>query len=192
MNNLLHISGQLYTILILSIILLQPCALLSIYQPQILALTNELLAQHQLYPILPLCTFFILFNFSFFYLSSYSSLSDLYAWDVSPLRSVRPDLSDVVSSTDGGINKTPRKTHYVHKANTIGIPSESDLHDGKNHHPRTRRNIFEGFRNTLRNKHKSDTVVLEAAAKENQEKNDITRRWSDNNHSTVNIDKAFT
>lgn len=107
------------------------------------------------------------------------------AWEVSPLRRALPDLSDAVSSSPD-INKTPRKTQYVQKANTIGIPSESDFHDGKNH-PRIRRNIFEGFRNTLRNKHRSDTVVLEAAAKENQEKNDFNRRWSDNNHSSVNI-----
>lgn len=105
-----------------------------------------------------------------------------------------PDLSDVVSPSpeSGGGNKTPRKTHYVHKANTIGIPSDSDLQDGKNnHHHRSKKNIFEGFKNTLRNKHKSDTVVLEAAAKDNQEKNDFNRRWSDNNHSTVNITTIF-
>lgn len=93
----------------------------------------------------------------------------------------------VVSPDGSSNNKTPRRAHYVHKANTIGIPSENDSPDGKNHHPRTRRNIFEGFRNTLRNKHKSDTVVLEAASKENQEKNDFNRRWSDDNHSVVNI-----
>lgn len=109
---------------------------------------------------------------------------------MSPLRRALPDLSDVSSSPDGGGgNKTPRKTHYVHKANTIGIPSENDLNDGKNQQ-RTRRNIF-GFKNTLKNKHKSDTVVLEAAAKENQEKNDFNRRWSDNNHPTVNIDVCY-
>lgn len=107
------------------------------------------------------------------------------------MRRALPDLSDVSSPESGGSNKTPRKTHYVHKANTIGIPSESDLHDGKMNHHRSRKNIFEGFRNTLRNKHKSDTVVLEAAAKENQEKNDFNRRWSDNNHSTVNINLFF-
>lgn len=131
-------------------------------------------------------TFLYYLTFRFLF-QSYSSLSDLSAWEVSPLRRALPDLSDVVSSPDGADNKTPRKTHYVHKANTIGIPSESDLHDGKNNHHRSRRNIFEGFRNTLRNKHKSDTGVLEAAVKENQEKNDFNRRWSDNNQSTVNI-----
>lgn len=112
---------------------------------------------------------------------------------MSPLRRALPDLSDVNSSPDGSgnNNKTPRKTHYVHKANTIGIPSESDLHDSRNNHHRSKRNIFGGLKNTLRNKHKSDTGVLETAAKENQEKNEFNRRWSENNHSTVNIPYNF-
>lgn len=97
---------------------------------------------------------------------------------MAPLRNSLPEQSQSESSI-----KTPRKSHYVHKANTIGIPSESDLSDSKNQSPRKGRTIFDGFRNTLRNKHKSDSVVLEAA-KEN-EKNDLHRRWSENNHSTV-------
>lgn len=107
------------------------------------------------------------------------------------MRRALPDLSDVRSSPDGSDHKTHRKPHFVHKANTIGIPSESDLHDGKNNHHRSRKNIFEGFRNTLRNKHKSDTGVLEVTVKEHQEKNDFNRRWSDNNQSTVNIFLIF-
>lgn len=128
---------------------------------------------------------FFVYFFYIFYLLILSSLSDLSTWEMSHLRKALPNLSDGISSPDGvssNNNKTPRKTHYRHKANTIGLPPDSELHDNKNNHIRPKRNIFEGFRNTLRNKHKSDTVVLEAAAKD-LEKGDIMKRWSDNNHS---------
>lgn len=90
---------------------------------------------------------------------------------------------------DDSVKDKPRKpTHFVHKANTIGIPSEADLSNSepKLHSPsKTRLNFFEGFRNTLRSKHKSDTVVLDAAKEGDKE--DLHRRWSEANQPTVRI-----
>lgn len=100
-----------------------------------------------------------------------------------------PSLSTSVEDKIDEPNKEkPRKpTHFVHKANTIGIPSEADLNSSepKLHSPsRTRLNIFDGFRkNTLRSKIKSDTVVLDAT-KEGQ-KEELHRRWSEANQPTV-------
>ncbi|KAF5296697.1 hypothetical protein FQA39_LY12397 [Lamprigera yunnana] len=70
----------------------------------------------------------------------------------------------------------------IHKANTIGIPSEADLTEVKPQTAtnKTRLNIF-GFRHTLRNKHKSDVPILESSK---DCKNDAHRRWSDTNHTT--------
>lgn len=93
------------------------------------------------------------------------------------------------SSPDvGGKDKPHRKAaHLVHKANTIGIPSEADFNisDPKLLSPvKPRMNIFEGFRNTLRSKHKSDTAVLDS---KEGEKDDIHRRWSEANQPTVSF-----
>uniref|UniRef100_A0A6P7GCH9 Triple functional domain protein-like n=1 Tax=Diabrotica virgifera virgifera TaxID=50390 RepID=A0A6P7GCH9_DIAVI len=109
-----------------------------------------------------------------------ASLSDLSMWEVAPLRRALPHGSPSEPS------KSHKKNHYVHKANTIGIPSEDDLNDSKNNNPRSRLNFFEGFKNSLRNKHKSDTVVLETA-KENSEKGDMHRRWSEANHTADHL-----
>ncbi|CAH1132932.1 unnamed protein product [Ceutorhynchus assimilis] len=93
--------------------------------------------------------------------------------------------------SESSSSKPPRKpAHYIHKANTIGIPSESDLSssetsDGKNHNQKSnKKTFFDGFRSTLRNKHKSDSVVLEAGKE--SEKNDLHRRWSETQHSPEN------
>lgn len=101
-----------------------------------------------------------------------------------------PSLSASVEETtvkDDVVKERHRKpTHFVHKANTIGIPSEADLSSSepKLHSPsKTRLNFFEGFRNTLRSKHKSDTAVLDPT-KEN-EKEELHRRWSEANQPTV-------
>ncbi|XP_066250215.1 triple functional domain protein isoform X1 [Euwallacea similis] len=87
--------------------------------------------------------------------------------------------------------RPPRKpTHYIHKANTIGIPSENDLNssdssDSKNNnHKPGKKNFFEGFKSTLRNKHKSDSVVLETGKE--SEKQELHRRWSEAHHSCEN------
>lgn len=107
-------------------------------------------------------------------------------WNPPPLR--RMPASVPASPESGPKDRPHRKTtHHVHKANTIGIPSEADLNNSetKLHSPsRTRLHFFEGFRNTLRSKHKSDTVVLDSG-KEN-EKDDLHRRWSEANQPTVN------
>lgn len=82
-------------------------------------------------------------------------------------------------------NKQHRKTaHTLHKANTIGIPSEADLVETKHQTPtnKTRLNLF-GFRNTLRAKHKSDTAVLDTSKE--SDKADVQRRWSEANQPTV-------
>lgn len=103
-----------------------------------------------------------------------------------------PSLSTSIednNTKDENVKEKPRKpTHFVHKANTIGIPSEADLSSSepKLHSPsRTRLNFFEGFRNTLKSKHKSDTVVLDAAKE--SEKEDLHRRWSEANQPTVSF-----
>lgn len=114
----------------------------------------------------------------------------LSIWNPTLRRS--PSLSasvedNVKGKTDDIVKERHRKpTHFVHKANTIGIPSEADLSSSepKLHSPsKTRLNFFEGFRNTLRSKHKSDTAVLDPA-KEN-EKDELHRRWSEANQPTV-------
>lgn len=145
--------------------------------------------------VLPLIYFIIYFLFVVIFVLSVlfyflplldSSLFDL-SWNPAPLRKMP---ASVPASPESGWKDKPHRktTHHVHKANTIGIPSEADLNnsDTKLHSPsRTRLHFFEGFRNTLRSKHKSsDTVVLDAG-KEN-EKDDVHRRWSEANHPTVN------
>ncbi|KAJ8968251.1 hypothetical protein NQ317_012960 [Molorchus minor] len=107
------------------------------------------------------------------------STDPYFVWDTSVVRKTVPQTSTESS-------RPQRKpAHYIHKANTIGIPTEgelSDSGDSKLNGPKPRMNFFGGFRNTLKSKHKSDTVVLEAG-KEN-EKNDLHRRWSENAHAT--------
>lgn len=107
-------------------------------------------------------------------------------WDPTPLRKT---VSIPATPTTPPVeinNKHHRKTtHAIHKANTIGIPSEADLAEAKPQTPtsKTRLNIF-GFRNTLRAKHKSDSPVLESP--KDVDKNDVQRRWSETNQTTVN------
>ncbi|KYB28884.1 Triple functional domain protein-like Protein [Tribolium castaneum] len=115
-------------------------------------------------------------------LTKEASVSDASTlWDPSPLRKtvsipITPDSS-----------KHRKNIHYIHKANTIGIPSESDLSDASDskvpNHSKTRVNFFEGFRNTLRSKHKSDPTTLEI--QKDSDKNDMQRRWSEANQPTV-------
>lgn len=103
-----------------------------------------------------------------------------------------PSLSTSIddNTRDETIKEKPRKpTHFVHKANTIGIPSEADLSSSepKLHSPsKTRLNFFEGFRNTLRSKHKSDTTVVLDSSKDG-DKEELHRRWSEANQPTVCI-----
>lgn len=94
--------------------------------------------------------------------------------------------------------KQHRKTaHFVHKANTIGIPAEADLANNalglnaniaRSQSPAKRRNFLGGFRNTLKSKHKSD-IPLSDHNKEVLEnpgsKNEMHRRWSEANPATV-------
>lgn len=95
-------------------------------------------------------------------------------------------------------HKQHRKTaHFVHKANTIGIPSEADIANTltlnmtntRAHSPAKKLNFLGGFRNTLKSKHKSD-VPLEHKEDNNdmttQNKNsEMQRRWSEANPATV-------
>lgn len=122
--------------------------------------------------------FFITFS-----VNSSSSLSDISMWDTTPLRKAIPSVDSPEPN-----KHTHRKTaQNIHKANTIGIPSEGELSEGSDsrvsHRPR--RNIFGGLKNTLRHKHKSDTVMLEASKE--GDKNDLHRRWSENTQPTVNM-----
>lgn len=94
--------------------------------------------------------------------------------------------------------KQHRKTaHFVHKANTIGIPSEADIANTltlnmtntRSHSPAKRLNFLGGFRNTLKSKHKSDIPLSEQDKEANSEipnKNDMQRRWSEASPATVN------
>ncbi|XP_060534993.1 triple functional domain protein isoform X2 [Cylas formicarius] len=113
-------------------------------------------------------------------LTKEASLSPEFSWEQPPL--FRAPQSPQPQESSGRHRKA---THYIHKANTIGIPSENDLSDASDSkigNPKSRRNFFDGFRNTLRNKHKSDSAVIESA-KEN-DKNDLHRRWSEANQPT--------
>ncbi|KAJ8956994.1 hypothetical protein NQ318_012159 [Aromia moschata] len=113
-------------------------------------------------------------------LTKEASLSDISVWDTAAFRRTVPQMS----GSDAASRPHRKPAHYVHKANTIGIPSDGELSetDGKMAGHKPRLNFFEGFRNTLRNKHKSDTVVLEAGKE--SEKDDLQRRWSENTHAT--------
>ncbi|KAF5295457.1 hypothetical protein FQR65_LT10445 [Abscondita terminalis] len=103
------------------------------------------------------------------------------------------EAPDILPSWDPALRKNvslpssfdnQQRKSGIHKANTVGIPTEVDLGDVKPQTPPTnkaRLNIF-GFRNTLRNKHKSDIPVLESS--KDVDRNDSPRRWSDTNHST--------
>lgn len=91
--------------------------------------------------------------------------------------------------------KQHRKTaHFVHKANTIGIPSEADIANNmltlnmsntRSHSPAKKG--FLGFK-TLKNKHKSDIPISENSKEASDEltsKKDMPRRWSEANPATV-------
>lgn len=108
-------------------------------------------------------------------------------WDTTALRKALP----LVDPPESNKQSQRKHTHYIHKANTIGIPSENELSEGSdarvNHRPR--RNIFGGLKNTLKHKHKSDTVMLDAVKE--GDKNDLHRRWSENAQPTVNMHVNF-
>lgn len=114
-------------------------------------------------------------------LTKEASLSDISMWDTTALRKALP----LVDPPESNKQSQRKHTHYIHKANTIGIPSENELSEGSdarvNHRPR--RNIFGGLKNTLKHKHKSDTVMLDAVKE--GDKNDLHRRWSENAQPTV-------
>lgn len=91
--------------------------------------------------------------------------------------------------------KQHRKTaHFVHKANTIGIPSEADIANTlslnmtnvRAHSPAKRLNFLGGFRNTLKSKHKSDIPQSEPSKEDDiTTKTEMQRRWSEANPATV-------
>ncbi|VEN44689.1 unnamed protein product, partial [Callosobruchus maculatus] len=115
-------------------------------------------------------------------------------WDITSRHTSVPPLSSSPPVHSGG-GRTPRKPHYVQKANTIGIPTQGELEAAAaasakvaglaSPSPRYKPHFLEGLRNTLRHKHKSDSVVLEAAKEADQ--SDAQRRWSEANHSTCEI-----
>lgn len=113
-----------------------------------------------------------------------SSLSDLSSvWD--PIQ-VRKTISMPVSPTRSSVDvKQRRKTGQpVHKANTIGIPSVADLasaSDIKAHTNKTRLNLFGGFRNTLKSKHKSDPVTAEHTS----DADNTHRGWTEPNPTVI-------
>lgn len=91
--------------------------------------------------------------------------------------------------------KQHRKTaHFVHKANTIGIPSEADIANtlslnmtnaNRAHSPAKKLNFLGGFRNTLKSKHKSENAQLENKEDDINSKAEMQRRWSEANPATV-------
>ncbi|KAL1516598.1 hypothetical protein ABEB36_000493 [Hypothenemus hampei] len=90
-----------------------------------------------------------------------------------------------------------KPAHYIHKANTIGIPSERDLNsvsgetssskNNNNNQKTGKKNFFEGLK-SLRHKHKSDPIVLETGSKlgNTERGTDPQRRWSEAQHSFEN------
>jgi hypothetical protein len=118
-------------------------------------------------------------------LTKEASLSDASTlWDLClPQKTV--SIPNMPTPTDSG--KHRKNIHYIHKANTIGIPSESDLTDASDNkvpnQNKPRLNFFEGFRNTLRPKHKSDPTTLDL--QKETDKNDTQRRWSETSQPTV-------
>ncbi|XP_049818825.1 kalirin isoform X2 [Aethina tumida] len=94
-------------------------------------------------------------------------------------RTVNLPIESMESSTQP--SKPHRKTNqYLHKANTIGIPSESELSDSSSNKHKPRLN-FLGFRNTLKSKNKSEPAVLDTSK---DDKNEMCRRWSEANNAT--------
>lgn len=95
--------------------------------------------------------------------------------------------------------KQHRKTaHFVHKANTIGIPSEADIannslglnaNTARCQSPAKRLNFLGGIKNTLRSKHRSDIPLTEhnkeVLDNSSNKNNDMQRRWSEANPATV-------
>ncbi|KAI4471045.1 rho guanine exchange factor-related [Holotrichia oblita] len=89
-----------------------------------------------------------------------------------------PASNSVTEST----SKQHRKTAPVQKASTIGIPSDADLNntsDNKHGSHKTKLNLF-GFRNTLRSKHKTETLIDQT---KEEDKNDLQRRWCENSQT---------
>ncbi|XP_076272417.1 trio Rho guanine nucleotide exchange factor isoform X4 [Rhynchophorus ferrugineus] len=87
---------------------------------------------------------------------------------------------DIVQDT--AATKSPRKQpHYIHKANTVGIPSDNDIISGdscdnknNNNHKPAKRHLLGGFKSSLKNKHKH-----EPAADKDKEEVPIQSRWSE-------------
>lgn len=129
---------------------------------------------------------FILFSYFAHIFSSYPLNSNEHSlWSPAPQTRRSSPLPASNVSTENSA-KQHRKTAPMQKANTIGIPSEADLSntsDNKHGSHKTKLNLF-GFRNTLRSKHKSETLI---DSNKEEDKNEIHRRWCENNQATVNI-----
>lgn len=124
-------------------------------------------------------------------------MSDLSSvWDPASQRKT-VSIPITTNKASNSNSKPQRKTaHYIHKANTIGIPSEGDFCEGVNSIKSTTLNkpkltFLEGFKNTLRSKHKNDTGATDSSSKETDKQNDLQRRWSEANQPTVNKLKLF-
>ncbi|KAL3284862.1 hypothetical protein HHI36_019000 [Cryptolaemus montrouzieri] len=114
----------------------------------------------------------------------FSTNSDLTAmWDPTHRKTI--PMTSASSSTlpsAGSTSKAMRKT--IHKANTVGIPDQSELNGNCDKTPTPTKarsgRIFEGFgfKHSLRSKHKSDPIALESP-KDN--KSEVHRRWSETN-----------
>lgn len=107
-------------------------------------------------------------------------------WDPTPRKTVHIPVTSA-QTTDSNTHHR-KHLHFIHKANTIGIPSESELADSNENtaHNHKRRNFLGiGFRNTLRSKHKSDPAVLESPKE--GDKSDVQRRWSEAHHQPTVI-----
>lgn len=144
--------------------------------------------------------FFIYFFYDFLSFILFSTLnSSLY--DLASIRDPPthrktvsiPITSPTASTKSSNSNsKLNRKTaHYIHKANTIGIPSEGDfpesVHGLKTPAPlnKPKLNFLGGIKSTLRSKHKNETS--DSSSKEPDKPNELQqRRWSEANTPTVN------
>lgn len=100
-----------------------------------------------------------------------------------PLTSSAPNTPD---------SKTRRKTtHYTsQKAKTIGIPpdvSNSPVADSKvPPNNKSKLNFFGGFRNTLKSKHKTDSVLMDQVKETTSaDKSDLQRRWTDTSATVI-------
>ncbi|XP_017782251.1 PREDICTED: triple functional domain protein-like isoform X2 [Nicrophorus vespilloides] len=75
------------------------------------------------------------------------------------------------------VSKNRKTVPAIHKANTIGIPSEAEITNSKDKHQK--KYFFDGLR---RNKHKSDSQVAEG--NKSQTEGGSPRRWSEAQNST--------